>query len=446
VHNATVGHNGVYVTLQRLLQKESVWANRADMIRDIDAYLRGCVVCQKMRKRSSRHKHSVERFMLEGSPFAELSIDILKLPTADVFGNQYVCVVVDNFSHWTSLYACKNKTAFAAARAVMQTVGNFGVPLRIRSDGGSEFCNAVVTSLTALLGTKQHKVVAYTPTANGIVERANCSILEKLRDMIFEKTLVLHTESQWSDLLPMAQRIINGSYHSAIGTSPASILFGGSIDINRCLLSKMPASVKVNVETYEGALVHNQRVLINAAEKHHEKMCCKVMAKAEDCQKDLSVKVISKNDWVVVRPGSRPLHKLAPRWLGPYCVLAVKGELISCLNTVDKKVRTFLKRNCELFDTSLGSEVDGLKVVAESDKFEYPIDSIIGHAIIGDAGFGNGDITQLSMQHKRVGPKAAYQFLIKWTGHDEPTWQPFKHVSKFVLFPEYVARYPGLRM
>ncbi len=111
VHNASVGHNGVYVTLQRLLRNNVQWASRAEMIRNIDEYLMGCVVCQKMRKRSSRHKYKVDRFMLEGSPFAELSIDILKLPNADVYGNMYVVVVVDNFSHWVSLYACKNKTA-----------------------------------------------------------------------------------------------------------------------------------------------------------------------------------------------------------------------------------------------------------------------------------------------------------------------------------------------
>jgi hypothetical protein len=328
----------------------------------------------------------------------------------------------------------------------MQTIGNFGVPLKIRSDGGAEFCNAILSALAGLLGTTQHKVVAYTPTANSIVERANRAILEKLRDMIFDKALVLHTESQWSDLLPLAQRIINGSYHSSIGTSPASILFGGSIDLNRCLLSKMPRPVLVDVETYVGALVNNQRVLIEAAEKHHEKVCSKVLNKAENDHGDKIDKPINANDWVVVHPVNRPLHKLAPRLIGPYAVVGVKGEIVSCLNPVDKKVRQFLKRNCELFDASMTNGVEGMLKVAERDNFEYPIEAIIGHALITDEGFGEGDIRQLPANHKRSVKKAAYQFLVKWVGHDEATWQPYKHASKFVHFPEYVSRYPGLNM
>jgi hypothetical protein len=446
VHNALVGHNGVYVTLQRLLKNDVQWANRAEMIRNIDDYLKGCVVCQKMRKRSSRHKYKVDRFMLEGSPFAELSVDILKLPNADVYGNLYVIVVVDNFSHWVSLYACKNKTAQNAARAIMQTVANFGVPLTIRSDGGKEFVNATLNALSALLGTKHHVVLPYTPTANSVVERVNRAILEKVRDMVFEKTLVKHSESQWTDLLPLAQRIINGSFHSSIGTSPAAVLFGGSVDLNRCLLSKMPAAVKVDVETYEGALIHNQRVLIDAAERHHEMICKKVMDKAEKLQDTKLEKEIQVDDWVVVRPEiGRPLHKLASRLMGPYCVFGIKGEIVSVL-TGDRKIRHFLKRNCEVFDRSQLSSVEGMKQVAERDNFEYPVEAIWAHALIGDDGFGAGDEVQLTAAHKRAGPKSSYQFLIKWYNHEEPTWQPFKHVKSFVLFPAYVARFPGLKM
>jgi hypothetical protein len=328
----------------------------------------------------------------------------------------------------------------------MQTVANFGVPLRIRSDGGKEFVNATLNALSTLLGAKHHVVLPYTPTANSIVERVNRAILEKLRDMVFEKTLVKHSESQWTDLLPLAQRIINGSFHSSIGTSPASVLFGGSVDLNRCLLSKMPAAVKVDVETYEGALIHNQRVLIEAAERHHEMMCKKVMHKANRAQNAKVEKEIKAEDWIVVRPEEgRPLHKLASRLMGPYCVFGVRGEIVSVL-TGDRKIRHFLKRNCELFDRSQLSSIEGMKKVAECDNFEYPVEAIWAHALIGDKGFGAGDEVHLGAYHKRVGAKTSYQFLIKWYNHEEPTWQPYKHVKSFVLFPGYVSRFPGLKM
>lgn len=133
VHNSTVGHNGVLVTLNRVLRAEKSWATRQEMISQIDQFISGCTTCQKFRKRHDRG--SDQRFVIEGSPFAELSVDILKLPKRDCHGNLYVVVIVDSFSRWVSLEAVQDKSALAAARAILRTVGTFGVPLTIRSDG-----------------------------------------------------------------------------------------------------------------------------------------------------------------------------------------------------------------------------------------------------------------------------------------------------------------------
>lgn len=103
VHNDLVGHAGTYVTLQRALRNGRMWASRKQMLEDVDNYIRGCPCCQKMRKRSSGSL--VQRHVISGSPFSELSIDLLKLPHPDAFGNEYVVVIVDHFSHWTTLVA-----------------------------------------------------------------------------------------------------------------------------------------------------------------------------------------------------------------------------------------------------------------------------------------------------------------------------------------------------
>ena len=120
--------------------------------------------------------------------------------------------------------ACKNKSAFDAARALLQVVGKVGAPLRLRSDGGAEFVNGVIHGLTKLLGVNQHQVLPYTPSAKGIVERANRRFLERLRFMIFTEHLVRHTAHQWSDLLPLVQRMINDASHSAIGTNSKRVI------------------------------------------------------------------------------------------------------------------------------------------------------------------------------------------------------------------------------
>jgi hypothetical protein len=167
VHNDLVGHKGVFVSLQRLLRNGRSWASRKQMIEDVDAFIRGCPTCQKMKKR--RDRGIIDRHTISGSPFAELSVDMLKLPRPDARGNKYVIVIVDSFSRWTSLTACVNKSALEAARAIIQFVGNFGTPLRLRSDGGGEFVNGVIAGITRMMGVTPTVVQPFTPTANGIV-------------------------------------------------------------------------------------------------------------------------------------------------------------------------------------------------------------------------------------------------------------------------------------
>ncbi len=456
VHNDLVGHAGTYVTLQRALRNGRMWASRKQMLEDVDNYIRGCPCCQKMRKRSSNSL--VQRHVISGSPFSELSIDLLKLPHPDAFGNEYVVVVVDHFSHWTTLVAVKSKSAFEAARALMQVVANFGAPLRLRSDGGGEFVNGVITGLLRMMGVSQHVVVPYTPTANGIVERANRAILERLREMIYSKRLVRHPEHVWSDLLPLVQRSMNASMHSALGTSPAQIIFGGNLDLDRCLLTHMPDSKTLDVSKYVDALTYNQRIILETADKHQSDLCERVIATSQRKQARTSKngttrpalpKELSIGDWVLVKPAVEyPLNKLAPRWLGPFQIHRCQpdAEVISVYDTLKRRVRKFLRRNLELFDTSQLSGVEGMKIVAEADNFEFPVEAIIGHALIKPGGVGV-DPNQLPSHFKRgTTPKKAFQFLVKWSGYEEPSWIAYQVASRLVQFPGYVSVLPNLRM
>ncbi len=456
VHNDLSGHAGTYVTLQRALKNGRSWGTRKQMLQDIDEFILKCACCQKMRKRSSRAL--VDRHVISGSPFSELSVDLLKLPSPDAFGMAYVVVVVDNFSHWTSLVAVRNKSAFETARALVKVTGDFGVPMRVRSDGGAEFVNGIISGLLRMMGTSHHVVAPYTPTANGIVERANRAILERLREMIFSKRLVKHPEHVWSDLLPLVQRSINASVHSATGTSPAKILFGNNLDLDRCLLTHMPNARELDVNSYVDALSYNQRVILEEADRHQSQLCAKVIAASRKAQRkrnkdgsftDAVHKEIEVGDWVLVSPGpSYPLNKLAPRWLGPFRVLECKAssEIVSVEDTLKQKVRKFLRRQLEKFNVRMIADVEGLKTVAETDGFEFPVEAIWGHALVEEGGVGVSP-QQLPEDFKRgQRAKKEFQFLVKWTGYDEPTWVEYKVASRLVQFPGYVAMLPNLRM
>jgi len=307
------------------------------------------------------------------------------------------------------------------------------------------------------MGASHHVVLPYTPTANGIVERANRAVLERLREMIFSKRLVRHTEHQWSDLLPMVQRSINGSIHSATGTSPARILFGDNLDLDRCLLTRMPNARELDMDSYVDALTWNQRVILEEADLFQSKLCDKVIAKAAAKQRVKvggrlvapPVKQLSVGDWVLCKPQDQyPLHKLAPRWLGPFQIesCSAGSEIVVVFDTLKAKRRQFMRRDLELFDVSLLSDVEGLTKVAESDEFEFPVESIMGVSLINEGGVGSNPVQLPQSFVRGRRKKSSFQFLVKWVGYEEPTWIEYKIASRLVQFPGYVTFFPELNM
>jgi hypothetical protein len=263
------------------------------------------------------------------------------------------------------------------------------------------------------------------------------------------KRLAQHTAHQWGDLLPLIQRSLNASFHSAIGTSPSRILFGNCLDLDRAVLTKIPDNKVFDMSSYCDVLAFNQRVIIDEADKIQTTMCDKVVAKEAAKQRGRPAAAFAINDWVLVKPQPNfPLHKLAPRWPGPYRIheLSAASDKVMLADTVNNKLFSALKRQLEHFNMSRVSDVAGLTKVAECDDFEFPVEAIIGHAIISEHGVGVNPV-QLGLQFVRgVRSKKSFQFLIKWTGYVESTWIKYDDAKRLAQFPGYVAVFPGLNM
>jgi hypothetical protein len=300
-----------------------------------------------------------------------------------------------------------------------------------------------------MLGVSPVVIQPYTPTANGIVERSNRAILERVREMCMCERLVKHTAHRWGDLLPLVQRAMNASFHSAIGTSPSRVLFGDCIDLDRAILTKIPDGKVFDMTEYVDVLAVNQRIIIEEADRLQTNMCNKVIAKAAAKQRGRPAAQFAVNDWVLLKPQpSFPLHKLAPRWPGPFRVHSISesSDKVTLVDTVANKLFTALKRQLELFDISRVSDVAGLTKVAETDNFEFPVESILGHAVLSGDDVGIDPI-QLGIEFIRgVRPKKGFQFLVKWTGYEEPSWIRYRDAKKLAQFPGYVAFFPGLNM
>ncbi|CAA7014732.1 unnamed protein product [Microthlaspi erraticum] len=67
----------------------------------------------------------------------------------------------------------------------------------LRTDNGLEFCNTLFDDLCRKSGIKRHRTCTYTPQQNGVSERMNRTIVDKVRSMLVETGL---GQEFWAEL------------------------------------------------------------------------------------------------------------------------------------------------------------------------------------------------------------------------------------------------------
>ena len=102
------------------------------------------------------------------------------------------------------------------------------------------------------------------------MERSNKEVIRHLRAMLFDRNNI----KEWRRYLPFAQRICNAEVVSSIGESPARILFGGAIDLDRDIFkpNMIPEDHEhTDMTKYVTDLITAQKSIIEFAKKHKSK-------------------------------------------------------------------------------------------------------------------------------------------------------------------------------
>lgn len=83
----------------------------------------------------------------------------------------------------------------------------------LRTDNGLEFCNQQFNTYCKDKGIVRHITCAYTPQQNGVAERMNRTIMEKVRSMVSDSGL---PKTFWAEATSTAVVLINKTPSSAI--------------------------------------------------------------------------------------------------------------------------------------------------------------------------------------------------------------------------------------
>jgi hypothetical protein len=307
-----------------------------------------------------------------------ISIDSLgPLPTSN--GYVYVLVIIDNFTRFIDLYPCHSTGAKEAASHIIQHCGRFGTPHQILSDAGTQFLNELMTELLKILGPEKIEGLPGSKQENSIVERSIKEVLRHLRAFM----QVSNVLEDWVSYLPLVQRIMNATPHESIGVSPAQLLFGNAVHLDRSLLSndgRVNNSSNSSNSTYQqwvDKMLATQSALINVAVQLQTNKDREHMRSISGIPTEFPI-----NSYVLLKypqsaMGHKPPTKLHSLWKGPYRVVNFVGPVYTLqslvtLNNQDAHVSLLKQYEYDPAHT------DPVKV-ALTDKQQFLVEAIRKH-------------------------------------------------------------------
>ena len=415
VHNSNTGHVGVERTLRRLHALGIFWPNMRETIR---AFIRKCPCCQKMSY--LKVPINARRFtVVARCPMEILIIDFMGPFPPDEYGNTMVLTVIDSFTRAVGLYAVTEATAKETARMLIRHIGIFGCPSKIVSDRGTQFTSDVIKELMILLGTEHVLTLVGSKQEDSQAENANKRSQEFLRSMLFDRRIV----KRWSDVLPLVQRIMMAEPNEVTGVSPAELLFGNMIKLDRGIFLPQLAEsehVEVALSDWADAMFSAQKTLLDIATHRQDLKDARHMKMAPADVTTYEIGTYVLMDPVLHSGLGKPSGKLTPRLLGPYLVVNRSGDKYSCRNLIDDGVKDYHVKQLRPYhhDASFGDPRD----VALRDRGDYDIDKIVTH---------QGDITKLK----------TLTFRVKWYGFAEDdfdTWESWSNLRETTQLHHYL--------
>jgi len=235
-HNSWKGHSGVELTITRIndyfalqqfgkTRENYITKPWPKMRQHVQQYIQNCPICQKLSQIVPHIQTKPYTVATYSTPMDDLNIDTMG-PFPEIDDYKYILVIVCRSSRFINLYPLKSVEAHEAALKLIHHFSLFKEPKTIRSDGGSQFANELITELLSLYKVDSEVTLAYSKEENAIVERANKEVLRHLRAFMLEPVI----SNKWPDYLPMIQRIINTTTHGTLKFTPAQIIFGYRFD------------------------------------------------------------------------------------------------------------------------------------------------------------------------------------------------------------------------
>ena len=206
-------YQGPMGTFQKLLHDGYFWS---DMKRDCRRASQKCKQCLR---------HNVGK-----QGFLPLQAGTTLLPLEKVHGDlvgpflmskgcKYILVLIDAATRFCWLQAMSEITAVGVVREMLHIFSEFGWPLTLVTDGGSNMSKAAVVNILALVGAEARVTIPGAHEQNSAVERMIWEVRQAIK-----KKCDKHPK-EWKSFLPVIQMEINERVSKRTKSSPFSLMF-----------------------------------------------------------------------------------------------------------------------------------------------------------------------------------------------------------------------------
>ncbi|EPQ30438.1 uncharacterized protein PFL1_01964 [Pseudozyma flocculosa PF-1] len=310
------GHYGRATILTKLrLQQRLTWPR---LVHDVAEFVKRCQTCQQFGPTEGTTLSPVVVI----SPMETWAADFVSLPLSH--GINKLLVVIDYFSRFTWAFPVRSATGKEVVKALASLRKALGhLPHTLVTDGGSHFdCQEVAVYLESV-GTLHHITPAYAPWVNGMVERANRSILDEIKKLSAPTEVPIGetASAQWLPHLDDALRAVNRHPMKELADhSPLQLHYGltrypredlVAATIEPTVDQRQLARAFVDADRERAQIRHlgsQDRQLRTSAPRREPE---------EFKEGDLVLKYESR-----LRSTYATAAKLAPRWTGPYVIEA----------------------------------------------------------------------------------------------------------------------------
>ncbi|KAH9650921.1 hypothetical protein KPL70_026553 [Citrus sinensis] len=179
---------------------------------------------------SKQHRLKFSRSIAKSKCILDFHFDVWESPDISMRGAKYIVTFIDDYSRRYWVYPIKKKSdvfpVFKEYKARVELESGKKIKC-LRTDNGGEYTDGEFLAFCKQEGIQRQFTVAYTPQQNGVAERMNRTLTERIRAMLRTADL---PNSFWAEAAKTACYIVNRSPSTAIGLKTSMEMWTGKPD------------------------------------------------------------------------------------------------------------------------------------------------------------------------------------------------------------------------